>query len=235
MSKDSPKTRRAQQNEYIVELTKTPKIARKARTRKLPDLAKRAKKRRSHKQPVCLTIPETARFFKVIKAPRDRGIFSLAYYHGLRASELGLLKLSDYRQGSSLNLDRIRLVRLKGSISGECAVVPAAAQAVRAWLRKRGHQEGPLFPSRQRGPISRFQIFRLMRRYCEAADIPKEKQHPHCLRHSTAVHLLADRREGVCDVQRHLGHADIRSTMVYLQGLTDEFNEQRIRRLATWR
>jgi hypothetical protein len=33
--------------------------------------------------------------------------------------------------------DRIRLTRLKGSVSGACAVVPAAAEAVKAWIRKR--------------------------------------------------------------------------------------------------
>ena len=113
--------------------------------------------------------------------------------------------------------------------------MPAAAQMLRAWVRKRGHQEGPLFPSRQRGPISRFRIFALMRRYSAAAGIPPEKRHPHALKHSTAVHLLADKREGLMDVQRHLGHADVKSTMVYLGALSDEFNEARIRRLATWR
>jgi integrase len=235
MSKTSPKPRLAQQNANIVEPRKTPKLARKARARKPPAIAQRPKKRRAPKLPVCLTIPEKQRFFQTIKSPRDKAIFSLLYYHGLRASEPGRLMNSDYRPGSSLNLDRIRLTRLKGSISGECAVVPAAAQAVRAWIRKRGHQEGPLFPSRQKGPISRFRIFQLMKRYCEAAGIPREKWHPHALRHSTAIHLLADRRETLVDCQRHLGHADVKSTMVYLGALSDEFNEARIWRLATWR
>jgi site-specific recombinase XerD len=74
-----------------------------------------------------------------------------------------------------------------------------------------------------------------MRRYCAAAGIPREKWHPHTLRHSTAMHLLADRREDLVSVQHHLGHADVKSTMIYLGALSDEFNESRIRRLATWR
>ena len=106
---------------------------------------------------------------------------------------------------------------------------------LRAWIRKRGIEEGPLFPSRQRGPISRFRIFALMRRYCAAAGIPAEKAHPHALKHSTAIHLLSDKRESLVDVQRHLGHRDIKSTMVYLGALDDAFNEARARRLATWR
>jgi integrase len=235
MSKNSPKPQRAPQKTYTVAPRKTPKLAGNARAHKLPAFAKRPKKRRDHKLPTCLTIPEKDRLFKQIKAPRDRAIFGLMYYHALRASELGLLAYSDFRPGSSLNLDRINIKRLKGSVSCECALVPEAAKMLRAWARKRGHQEGPLFPSRQRGPISRFRIFALMRRYCAAAGIPLEKQHPHALRHSTAVHLLSDKREGLVDVQRHLGHSDIKSTMVYLGALTDEFNEQRIKRLATWK
>ncbi len=232
MGKTKQKTRPPQQNTYTVAPRKTPKLAGNARA---GNPAKRPKKRRSPKLPVCLTIPEKDRFFKAIKSTRDRAIFSLCYYHALRASEPGRLKFSDYRPGSNLNLDRILLTRLKGSISGECGVVPEAAKAVRAWIRKRGHQEGPLFPSRQKGPISRYRIFRLMQHYCEAAGIPPEKRHPHALRHSTAVHLLSDKREGLVDVQKHLGHSDIKSTMIYLKALSDEFNEARIRRLATWR
>jgi integrase/recombinase XerD len=236
MRKNSLKKRRAQQKSYTVAPTKTPKKAGKTRVSRTPAiLAKRPKKRRSLKLPTSLTIPEKDRLFAAIKSPRDRAIFGLLYYHGLRASEPGRLAFSDFRQGSSTNLDRLNIKRLKNSISCECALVPAAAQMLRAWVRRRGYQPGPLFPSRQRGPISRFRIFALMRRYCAAAGISKEKSHPHALKHSTAIHLLADKREGLVDVQRHLGHRDVKSTMRYLETLDNEFNEARIRRLATWR
>lgn len=235
MREKSQKPRRAQQNTDTVAPRKTPKMAGKTRSHALQAIAKGAKKRRAHKLPVCLTIPEKDRFFKAIQSPRDRAIFGLMYYHGLRASEPGRLAYSDFRQGSNTNLDRINIKRLKGSVSCECALVPEAAKLLRAWVRKRGNQEGPLFPSRQRGPISRFRVFRLMVRYCVAAGIPPEKRHPHVLKHSTAIHLLADKREGVIDVQRHLGHRDVKSTMVYLGALDDAFNEARARRLATWR
>ena len=80
-------------------------MAGKTLTRTLPALAKRPKKRRTHKLPTCLSIVEKDRLFKQIKSPRDRGIFALLYFHGLRASEPGRLVYSDFRQGSSLNLD----------------------------------------------------------------------------------------------------------------------------------
>jgi integrase/recombinase XerD len=199
---------------------------------KNPNKIKR--KRKSRKLPPYLTIPEKERFFKAIDSVRDRGIFRLLYHHGLRASEIGKLEMSDYRQGSSLELDRIYIHRLKGSISGECVVVPAAAMAVRAWIRKRGHRSGPLFPSRLGSPISRIRIFELMQRYCRRAEIPPEKQHPHCLKHTCCTHLISDQKESIMDVRTHVGHVNIRNTMIYSE-LMPEANEARAKRLRAWR
>jgi type 1 fimbriae regulatory protein FimB len=181
-----------------------------------------------------LTVEEKNRLLGVIKDSRDRAIFMLMYFHGLRASEPGRLKYSDYNQGSTLNLDRIYLRRAKDSISGECPVVPAAAQAIRSWIRKRGHGEGPLFITREKTAISRKRVFFLMRRYAELAEIPLRKAHPHVLKHSTVTHLLADKHETIVDAQRHVGHAAISSTMRYVN-LGGVFDEARIRRLAEWR
>lgn len=181
-----------------------------------------------------MTVAEKDRFFRAVESVRDRAIFRLLYHHGLRASEIGKLEMSDFRQGSALHLDRILIHRLKGSISGECAMIPAAAQALRMWIRKRGYTEGPLFPSRQRGRITRCRIYQLMRRYCSIAGIPKEKSHPHCLKHTCCTHMLSDRKESIVDVQRHVGHANIANTMIYAN-LTGEANEARAKRLRDWR
>jgi integrase/recombinase XerD len=198
----------------------------------LPDQA--AEKRKEKKQIAYMTVPEKDRFFKVISDIRDRALFRLLYHHGLRAGEIGKLDMSDFRQGSALHLDRIFIHRLKGSISGETAMVPIAAQALRAWVRKRGHAEGPLFPSRHRSPITRCRIWQLMQRYSKAAGIPPEKSHPHCLKHTCGTHLVSDQRESIMDVQKHLGHASIKNTMIYAE-LTGEANESRIKRLREWR
>jgi integrase/recombinase XerD len=192
------------------------------------------RKRAAPKQIPYLTIPEKDRFFKAISSTRDRAIFRLLYHHGLRAGEIGKLEMSDFRQGSALNMDRLYIRRLKGSISGEAAMVPIAAQAVRAWIRKRGIGEGPLFPSRERGRITRQRIWQLMRGYCAAAKIPREKAHPHVLKHTCCTHLLSNQRESIVDVQTHVGHVEIKNTMVYAK-LTGEANEARAKRLREWK
>ena len=191
-------------------------------------------KRKARKLPPYLTIPEKDRFFKAIRSPRDRAIFRLLYHHGLRASEIGKLQLSHYRQGSDIDLDRIYIHRLKGSVSGECAVVPTAAVAVRAWLKRRGIKPGTLFPSRKGGPVSRGRIFDMMREYCRMAQIPLEKAHPHSLKHTCCTHLISDQRESIMDVRKHVGHVNIRSTMVYAE-LMSEADEQRAQRLRGWK
>jgi integrase len=195
---------------------------------------KKAKKRRGRTLPPYLTIPEKDRFFKAINDARDRAIFRLLYHHGLRASEIGKLEFSDYRPGSTLELDRIYIRRLKGSVSGEYAVVPAAAFAIRAWIRKRGIRAGVLFPSRNGTPISRKRLFELMRKYCQRAQIPHEKSHPHCLKHTCCTHLISDQKESVMDVRSHVGHVNIRNTMVYAE-LMPEATEARARRLKGWK
>ena len=66
---------------------------------------------------------------------RDRALFLIAYRHGLRASEVGLLRTED------LDLRTLRLMvhRLKGSHSGAHPLQPDEAKALRAWLREREH------------------------------------------------------------------------------------------------
>lgn len=191
-------------------------------------------KRQRRTLPKYLTSKEKDALFRVIENPRDRAIFRVAYHHGLRASEIGMVQLKDWRRGTSLDMDGLFLRRLKGSIGGETILVNAAATALRAWLRIRGSAPGPIFTSRNHRPISRRRLDELMKRYCRLAGIPAEKAHFHALKHTCGTLLLSEQHESIVDVQKHLGHADIRNTMIYAQ-LTDEANRDRAERLRDWR
>jgi type 1 fimbriae regulatory protein FimB len=62
-----------------------------------------------------LTLEELARLFAAVRASsRDRALFLIAYRHGLRASEVGLLRTDDI----DFRALRIMVHRLKGSHSG---------------------------------------------------------------------------------------------------------------------
>jgi len=160
-----------------------------------------------------LTQDELRRLFdkiKVIGDRRDWAIFLIAYRHGLRASEVGLLRRSDvdFARG------KIYIRRLKGGYNGEQLMKEDEIRALRSYLRVRRDDIDVLFLSRQNRPISRKTLDRLMRKYAEAAGIPRDKRHFHVLRHSIAVHLL-DAGADVMFVRDLLGHKNIQNTMVY--------------------
>jgi site-specific recombinase XerD len=48
-----------------------------------------------------------------------------------------------------------------------------------------------LFTSQKGGKLDRTQFFRVFRAVAESADLPREKRHPHVLKHSLASHLVA--------------------------------------------
>ena len=78
-----------------------------------------------------LTLDELARLLAVARGnPRDRALFLIAYRHGLRASEIGLLRLEDL----DFRALRLRVHRLKGSHSGVHPMQPDAPKALRATL-----------------------------------------------------------------------------------------------------
>jgi len=162
--------------------------------------------------PTHLTTAEIARFFSVIESPRDRAIFRVAYHRGLRASELGLLQLSDYQEDAQQILVR----RLNGSESYEYKIVPIEEQALRKWIEKRGRQPGPLFCSRQHGAITRWRLNQLIKEYCKKAGIAPEKAHMHVLKHSCGVHLSAH-NASLVELNHHLGHKSLDSTLRYLK------------------
>ena len=62
-----------------------------------------------------LTQDELKRLFMAIENKRDRAIFLIAYRHGLRASEVGMIRPEDV----DLTRGRIRVERLKNSLGGE--------------------------------------------------------------------------------------------------------------------
>ena len=159
---------------------------------------------------VTLTRREVERFFAQITDERDRALFAAMYTFGLRASEVGLL----LREHVDFRTRRIHIPRLKGGVAGEKPLTTEYLRLLRAYLQNRRDALPYLFPSRNARPVSRQRIDRLFRLYAEQAKLPPSKRHSHCLRHSIAAHLLED-GHALEEVQAHLGHKSIHSTVVY--------------------
>lgn len=159
-----------------------------------------------------LTQDETKRLMSVISSKRDKAIFLLAYRHGLRASEVGLLRRSDFDDKQL----RLSIHRLKGSLSGVHPLQADEVRILKSYLRTREDSLPYLFPSRKGAPISRAMLDVLIKGYGEKAKLPDDKRHFHVLKHSIATHLL-DTGADIRFVQDWLGHANIQNTVIYAQ------------------
>ncbi len=171
-----------------------------------------------------LTEQELKRFLSAVKSARDRAIFTICYWRGLRASEVGRIPWSDWDQRKK----KIYIFRLKHSLSGEFPLSPQETKALTAWKEVRGNNPGPMFPSREsssfvaadRGKtsagIGRGMIHVLFERYATEAGLPEHLRHAHCLKHSLGTHLIA-KGASLYAVKDWLGHKDIKSTMIYAQ------------------
>lgn len=156
---------------------------------------------------------------------RDKAMLELLYATGIRASELSGLKTAD------INLD-IGYLRCVGKGNRE-RVIPVGRTAIvatvqylknlRPSLAGQGSSDFLLL-SRTGRPLSRIEIWRLVKKYAIRAGMPRNLT-VHTLRHCFATHLLtggADLRS----VQEMLGHVDIATTQIYTH-----VDQERLRRI----
>jgi integrase/recombinase XerD len=170
-----------------------------------------------------LSQPELKRFFDAIDGKRDRAMFLTMYYHGLRASEIAMLRRDDL----DLQAGTLRIQRAKRGKSGTQSLMPVETKALRSWLRSRKDASPALFPSREGNPISTEMLNVLMRKYCAVAGIPRERAHPHALLHSCG-YALVESGADLRTIQRWLGHAAISSTTIYTE-LSDPTRDRNVR------
>ena len=151
---------------------------------------------------------------------RDRCLIMMCYFHGLRASELCHLKLSDI-QGAY-----IYIARLKRGLSTTHPLQKCELEALELWLEKRKtwlNSDTPwLFLSQHGNPLSRQQFYELIKKYGIAAKL-NVKAHPHMLRHACG-YSLADKGKDTRLIQDYLGHRNIQHTVLYTATNMARFN-----------
>lgn len=147
---------------------------------------------------------------------RDKAMLELMYAAGLRASEVGALRINEYNPTLG-----VLLVTGKGS---KQRLVPIGKPA-QEWTQRfvdelrpelarfdDDRDEKRLLLSNTGRPLERVAVWQIVRRCANHAGL--HKVHPHMMRHSFATHLLA----GGADlrvVQELLGHSDIATTQIY--------------------
>jgi integrase/recombinase XerD len=151
-------------------------------------------------------------------ALRDRALLMFLYNTGARVQEAADARLMD------VDLTEPYRVRLhgKGDKWRSCPIWPETAELLRQLVTAdRFDKTAPLFLSQQRKPLTRFGIYKIVKRHtaslkCSALGETQSGLFPHAFRHSSAVHLLEAGVE-VNVIRAWLGHVSLDTTNRYAE------------------
>jgi integrase/recombinase XerD len=149
---------------------------------------------------------------------RDRAMLHLCFAAGLRVSELVGLPLAN------LALQRIPSIRVQGKGRRERSLPlwKETAADLRSWLAVRGTVMAPeLFVNAGGRAMTRAGFEYILKKHARAAaekcpTLNGRSVSPHQLRHSCAITMLQATRD-IRKVALWLGHADVRTTEIYLR------------------
>jgi integrase/recombinase XerD len=151
-------------------------------------------------------------------ALRDRALLLFLYNTGARVQEV-----SDLTVGNLVLEPQPRVhLRGKGGKWRTCPLWPQTARLLHDLLAASAtaHANRPVFASRRGTQLTRFGIYKVVRRHTAAlhvgnGDVP-QRISPHVLRHTTAVHLLEAGVE-VNVIRGWLGHVSLDTTNRYAE------------------
>ncbi|MBN1991341.1 MAG: tyrosine-type recombinase/integrase [Anaerolineae bacterium] len=164
----------------------------------------------AHRLPTWLTASERKRLQTADLNTRDRAIVVTLLYAGLRSNELKMLDLHD------LDFDDRTILVRHGKRNKQRLIPMHAEIAATLALYVQERDAGAVFLNRFGRRLSNRAIRLLVKSAGLGAEINKDL-HPHALRHSFAVSLLETEPPTDLETIRELlGHADIKTTSVYL-------------------
>lgn len=145
------------------------------------------------------------------QAIRNRALIALMLDTGVRLAEVAGIRLDDLYLD-----DHLVLVRGKGKKERRVAYADGVAELLADWLKERGDAPGELFW------LSSYGIYCLFQRIQKETGLPV---HPHMLRHQAATELVR-RHANPAVVKRILGHADLSTTLRYVNLSYEDLREQ---------
>lgn len=150
---------------------------------------------------------------------RDYVLMALLYDTGARVQEVLNLKPADFREQSP---SYVRILG-KGRRERLCPLLPQTARVVARFLAEypRPSPDAPILRNRRQEPMTRHGVRYLLNKYLAQGrktmpTLERARISPHTLRHTKGMHLL---QSGVplVTIKDVLGHADLKSTEVYVQ------------------
>ncbi len=158
---------------------------------------------------------DVERLFACIHSPRDRLMFGLMCWAGLRMGEVAALRVSDLLPVSGPGGEARLRVRGKGQKERVVPLTPILVQQWEEWLgqRPRVGSDALLITRRKRG-ISERGIQERLAHYCRQAGIQVTC---HQLRH-TFGRRMAEGKMPVTSLSKMMGHAQVTTTQLYIAG-----------------
>jgi len=150
---------------------------------------------------------------------RDYVLLLLMFNSGVRVQEILDLKACDCHLTKPFSIT----VLGKGRKERTCPIWDETAHRLRDYMEEReidSRKPLPVFVNRLNEPLSRYGVRYIMSKHIRNAaqtlvSLKKKRLHPHCMRHSTAVHLL---KSGVdlASIANWLGHVSVNTTNKYV-------------------
>jgi len=153
---------------------------------------------------------------------RDRAMLELLYSSGIKLQELIGLDVEDLRLDAGM-------VRVRGKRERMVPLVNRAVRLLRRYLEESRpgrvlYAEEPcLFPGRNGTRISRVGVWKMIKKYAQAAGIAKNFN-PRTLRHAFAIHLIL-RGMDLDAIKVLFGYRDLEATALYAHVNAPEFRE----------
>ncbi len=149
---------------------------------------------------------------------RDRAVFELMYFTGIRIKEVQELNLEDI----DFSLKEVYIREGKGDKDRIVPLGSVAEEYISLWTKKRKRlvktSEKALFINSNNLRLRTVQIREAFRRYIKLADLEGNELTPHSLRHTCATHLLENGAD-IRFVQELLGHESIQTTVTYTKNI----------------
>ncbi len=136
---------------------------------------------------------------------------------GIRVSELCFVTVEVVRQGMAV-------IRNKGK-SRTIFLPTKLCERLRKLCAQNGLISGSIFLDRKGQPLSRFAVWRQMKKLCATAAVAPEKVFPHNLRHLFAVcfYRMKHDLEHLASI---LGHSSINTTRIYTKSSGEVYRRQ---------
>jgi len=165
--------------------------------------------RRPKTIPQVLSQAQVVKLLECVRRRRHRVLLTTIYATGLRISEAVHLGVADIDSAQMI----IRVARGKGNKQRLVPLSPALLQELREWWREHRNPQW-LFPGNRPGrPLTTSSVQIACRQAVGRAGLPPRVS-AHTLRHTFATELL-EAGVDLLTIQKILGHADLKTTLIY--------------------